>query len=182
VAPNGEVSSPWTAAGRILLWSVAIYFGLIVYSLMTLLVASVVMQAWAVLDEVVVFVAFATLFWVAVYLMFTPHGIVRYRLGVLRAMLESALVVRWNPLSTAGFIGLALGISWLTGLVWNLPDEGSWFSALAVLGHAFVSATLLAASYAFYQSRREWLVMLRTAYQEQVRRRTEGGGDSNPTS
>ncbi len=174
VAPQGQVAGPWGASARVLAWSVVLYGVLFFYSLAALVVASLVTQAWALLDEVVVFVAFAMLFWVAVYLMFTPHGIVRYRLGVLRAMLESALVVRWNPLGTVSFVGLALAISWLTGLVWNLPDAGSWFSALALVGHAFVSATLVAASYAFYQSRRDLLVMLRAAHEEQMRRRAEG--------
>jgi hypothetical protein len=45
-------------------------------------------------------------------------------------------------------------VSWLTDLVWQLPQAESWFSALAVLGHAFVSATVLVASYVFYVGRR----------------------------
>ena len=36
--------------------------------------------------------------------------------------------------------------------VWAMPAEDSWFCLLAVLGHAFVSATLIAASYTFYAS------------------------------
>lgn len=33
----------------------------------------------------------------------------------------------------------------------------------AVVGHAFVSTTLLAGSYAFYQGRHDWLMALREA-------------------
>jgi hypothetical protein len=44
--------------------------------------------------------------------------------------------------------------------VWSLPAEDSWYALLAVVGHAFVSATLLVGSYAFYQSRREWTLQI----------------------
>ena len=49
-------------------------------------------------------------------------------------------------------------LSWVTNLVWELPPGISWFGALAVLGHAFISAMLLVASYVFYVGRREALV------------------------
>jgi hypothetical protein len=112
------------------------------------------------LGLLVVFMALSMVFWVAVYLMFTPHGIVRYRLGVVRSVLESVQVVRWNLVGTATFLALAFGVTWLTGWVWSLPAEDSWYALLAVVGHAFVSATLLVGSYAFYQSRREWTLQV----------------------
>jgi hypothetical protein len=71
--------------------------------------------------------------------------------------------VRWNTLGALGFIGLAIGVSWLTNLIWDLPQAASWFSILGLLGHAFVSATVLVGSYAFYQARREWLTAVRSA-------------------
>jgi hypothetical protein len=54
-----------------------------------------------------------------------------------------------------------LAVDRLAGLVWLLPDPGDWFAGLAVLGHAFVSAVLVAASYAFYAGRREWWQIMR---------------------
>jgi hypothetical protein len=75
--------------------------------------------------------------------------------------MESALTVRWNLLSTVGFLGLVFGITWLTNQVWFLPEEASWFSLLALGGHAFVSAVLLASSYAYYQGRRDWVASQR---------------------
>ncbi|MGA9532977.1 MAG: hypothetical protein WBR18_09700, partial [Anaerolineales bacterium] len=84
-----------------------------------------------------------------------------YRFGVIRAMLESVFVVRWNFLSTVGFLSAAALISWLTNQIWTLPTSSSWFEILSMVGHAFVSGTLLTSSYAYYQGRREHLVKTR---------------------
>jgi hypothetical protein len=105
----------------------------------------------------VAFLGFTFIFWAVIYLAFTPHGIVMYRLGILRAMIESVTLVRWNLLPAVGYLGLAFVIAWLGNQVWVLPHEDSWYAILAIGGHAFVSATLLAGSYVFYQSRREWM-------------------------
>jgi hypothetical protein len=65
-----------------------------------------------------------------------------------------------------GFLGVAFGLSWITGLLWELPGETSWLTLLALLGHSIVSATLLIGSYAFYQGRWEWLSQIRAATAE----------------
>jgi hypothetical protein len=119
--------------------------------------------AWLILPMlalILLLMAFGTVFWLGIYLTFAPHGIVRHGLGIFRSILESINVVRWNFFSTLRFLMLAFAISWVGGLIWNLPEESSWFSLLAVLGHAFVSATLLLASYVFYQSRHDWMRVL----------------------
>ena len=78
-------------------------------------------------------------------------------------MMESATLVRWNMLPVMGYLGATFVISWLTGQAWSLPTEDSWYLVLAIVGHAFVSVTLLAGSYAFYQGRREWFYAVRHA-------------------
>jgi hypothetical protein len=66
--------------------------------------------------------------------------------------------VRFNFLAAMGFILFAFLIMWLTTMeIWSLPDEESWFTILAILGHAFVSAVLLVSSYVFFQGRHEWM-------------------------
>ncbi len=160
VAPRGEVVGLATGWGQVLVLALVTYlaaFGLLLATGFAATLAAWI-APWAGL--LVVFMALSLAFWVAVYLMFTPHGIVRYRLGVVRSVLESVQVVRWNLVGTATFLAIAFGVTWLTGWVWSLPEEDTWFALLAVVGHAFVSATLLAGSYAFYQGRREWIRQL----------------------
>lgn len=148
-----SLASTWARTAAL---SIAVYLLAFAASLVTLLVSGFVALAVPWLAMVLMFIGFSVLFWTAVYLMFSPHGIVRYGLGVWQAVRESVQLVRWNLLATSVFLMLGLLLSWATNWVWRLPGEDSWFSVLAVLGHAFVSATLLAASYVFYQGRRDW--------------------------
>ncbi len=133
------------------------YFALsfLMVSLLALLRLLLVLPA--LIGMTVFFIGFTFIFWLLVYLAFTPHGIARYGLSIPRAALESVLLVRWNLPDVVGFLGLSVLITWVTNQVWRMPYEQSWYNALAILGHALVSATLLAASYVFYQGRREWL-------------------------
>jgi hypothetical protein len=160
-APGEEQIDQWKASVKAILLAVVVFslaflilFG---FSLVAVL-ASLLLPLFGFM---VAFLGFSFILWAFIYLIFTPHGIILNRLGIVRAMMESTTLVRWNILPVVGYLGLAYGITYLTNLVWVLPDEGSWFSILAVVGHAFVSATLLAGSYAFYQDRRSWLFSLR---------------------
>jgi hypothetical protein len=160
-APGEEQIDQWKATVKAILLAVVVFslaflilFG---FSLVAVL-ASLLLPLFGFM---VAFLGFSFILWAFIYLIFTPHGIILNRLGIVRAMMESTTLVRWNILPVVGYLGLAYGITYLTNLVWVLPDEGSWFSILAVVGHAFVSATLLAGSYAFYQDRRSWLFSLR---------------------
>ncbi|MEW6568322.1 MAG: hypothetical protein AB1449_09195 [Chloroflexota bacterium] len=164
VAPRAEVPRTGRVWLRIVLLAIAAWIAAFVLLTATLVAVTFVTlllpnQTW--LGMLLAFAGFSLLFWVGVYLVFSPHGIVRYGLGVLRSVRESVQVVRWNLLGTTVFVGLAIGLTWLTNWVWSLPEESSWYSLLAVLGHAFVSAMLLVGSYAFYQGRREWTLRLR---------------------
>jgi hypothetical protein len=161
LAPQADVSAGVVAWIRFVILVAVFYFGLFLAMVVTAVVTSLATLILPLLGVGVLFVAFSLFFWVAVYVAFAPHGIIRYRFGVAQAIMESARVVRWNLPSAAGFVGVVIGLTWVAGLIWNLPADGSWFMLLAVLGHAFVSATILAASYAFYQGRRDWLMALR---------------------
>lgn len=160
-APNVELIEQWRAsykaillAGLVFSLAFLIFFG---FSLVAVL-ASLLLPLFGFM---IAFLGFSFILWAFIYLIFTPHGIILNRLGIVRAMVESTTLVRWNVLPVVGYLGLAYVITYLTNMVWVLPDEGSWFSILAVVGHAFVSATLLAGSYVFYQDRRSWLFALR---------------------
>ena len=151
-SPGGRDPSLWL---RVLAMAGLTYLGLGVIVIASLLAASVVTLVTPFLGSGVAFLGFTFLFWLAVYLIFTPHGLVRYRLGLLRAMRESAGIVRGSFFPTVGFLTTVVLVSWLTNLVWGLPPAESWFGALAALGHAFISAMVLVASYIFYVGRRE---------------------------
>jgi hypothetical protein len=161
IASEAELGSTWKAAIRMVGFGFVLFIGAIATATTVGLAFGVASLILPLFGVGVLYLGLILMFWLAVYLAFTPHGIVRYNLGVVRAMLESIVLVRWNLLSTVGFLLLGFGAYWLMGLIWALPAESSWLSVLAVIGHGFVSTTLVAGSYAYYQGRREWLEQAR---------------------
>jgi hypothetical protein len=160
-SPGTEIQASWKTWVRILLLAAAAYVTVVVYIFVSVLAASFAALLLSILGVIILFLSFSLLFWLVIYLIFTPHGIVRYEIGLLQAVMESVAIVRWNLMGTMTFVGLAFVVNWLTSQVWLLPSEISWFSLLALLGHAFVSCVLWVGSYVFYQERREWLVVQR---------------------
>jgi hypothetical protein len=163
LAPDKELANRWTASGKIILLALGLYAVLMFFGFGIAFIASLSAIVMPLFGLMVAFLGFTFGFWIFVYLFFTPHGIVRYNMGIFRAMVESATLVRWNLLPAIGFLIASFGISWLTSQVWLLPTEDTWYLLLAIVGHAFVSVTLLAGSYAFYQGRREWFYAVRNA-------------------
>ncbi len=129
--------------------------------------------------DALLYLGMPILFVGAVYLSFTSHGIILFGLGLRQAMRESLRIVRWNFFSSMGFLLSVFLIAWIGATqVWSLPDEGSWYLLLAIVGHAFVSTTLLSASYAYYQSRRAWMLGLA----EEITKRQQAAVKQNDDS
>jgi hypothetical protein len=173
-APIARWAPIW---GRLLLLTAAVYLGLIGWMIVTALVATLVGLLIPLLGAGVVFIGVSLLAWLGMYLVFTPHGIVRFRLGLGKAMSESIQIVRWNTLTVIGYVTLALIITWFGNLVWNLGADQSWYLVLGMIGHALVTAVLLAGSYVLYQNRRGWMITLRQAILE---RASSGQGRGAP--
>jgi len=146
-APKTEVTTGWIVWIRMVLLFLMVYIGGFLWILFMVLLASTVGLFVPLIGTILLLIVLSLLFWAAVYMAFTAHGIVLYGFRVVKAMLESVRVVRWNLLSTVGFLFLCFLITWLSMQVWVLPGDDSWYRLLALVGHAFVSATLIAASY-----------------------------------
>jgi hypothetical protein len=164
LGPREELAPMMQAWGRFLLLSAAMYGGLFLAVSGVAVVVSLASLILPLLGAGVMFLAFSLVFWLGIYLAFTPHGIIRYRLGVWQAMRTSMQLVRWNMPTSVAFLALILLVTYAAGWVWAMPAEDSWFAVLAILGHALVSSMLLAGSYAFFQGRHAWMLHLRRAY------------------
>lgn len=153
--PRSPVARPAGLWFNVVGMALVCYIGVGIIVLTSLVLASLVTLITPFLGTGVAFLGFSLLFWMAVYLIFTPHGLVGYRLGLLASMRESVRIVRRDFFPVVGLLSALVLLSMGGDLVWELPPADSWFSVLAVLGHAFVSAILLMASYVFYVGRRE---------------------------
>ena len=157
-APESDLGNGWKTWLRMLGFVAAAFVFVTLYVFISLMVITLGTGVHPLLGMLVLFLSVSLIFWLVIYLIFTPHGIVRYKLGMIRAMVESAAVVRLSLMGTMGFLALAFIINWITLQVWILPPEESWFALLSILGHAFVSSMLWVASYIYYQGRRDYIL------------------------
>ncbi len=100
-----------------------------------------------------VFVIWMLITWLAVYLFFTPHGIFVNGRSLLQAMLESFHLIRLHLLPSITLLLVILTIGRTVDWLLLMADDGSWLTGLSLIGHAFVSTALLAASFIFYRDR-----------------------------
>ncbi len=149
VDPEAELGYLWRDWMKLVLLAAGGYLLTVVVLTIGMLVAAI---------DGLAYIALPVLFVVGVYVAFTPHGIIRYRLGIWNAVKQSIRVVRFNFFGSSGYLLIAFLIMWVsTSYVWSLAQEDSWIFALAIMGHAFIATMLIAGSYVFFQGRKDWL-------------------------
>jgi len=101
------------------------------------------------------------LLWLFIPLVFSPHGIFAAHQIVLRSMLISARMVRLLFPGVGLFLLSALILTQGMGYLWRIPPETSWLMLAGILGNAFISTGLLAASFVYYRGAVRWVEELR---------------------
>lgn len=97
------------------------------------------------------------LLWIFVPLVFSPHGIFTRRLSAFKAISLSTKFVRISSMATTLFLTLAVALSYGLDLLWSTPAPDSWLYFLGILGHAFVSSGILAASFVYFRDGTIWM-------------------------
>ena len=97
------------------------------------------------------------LVWVLMPLFFSPHGIFTNQLKATRSIIVSVRLVR-NLMSATGlFLILVILISYGMDLLWSTPAADSWMMLVGIIGHAFISSGLLAATFIYYRDGLGWM-------------------------
>lgn len=159
-APARLVPLAIRAWGRVLAYllllaGVALLFGLPVgfLTLSAVLVAPM-------LGSLVVTAVIMAMTWAAIYLFFAPEAIFLSRVGPLQAIRNSVAVVRFRFWGAFGIIVLITVILLGMGRVWDLALErfpSPWGIGIGIVGNAYISTGLVAASFHFYRERIEYL-------------------------
>ncbi|HLF02027.1 MAG TPA: hypothetical protein VI547_08620 [Anaerolineales bacterium] len=98
----------------------------------------------------------ALLLWILLFLAFSVHGMVLKNRGVFGAMWDSMRLVRWNLTPAMALFLLIYLINAGLSYLWSLAASDSWLTLAGIGGHAFVSTSLIAATFAFYKDRYRW--------------------------
>jgi hypothetical protein len=105
------------------------------------------------LGTMVVLVAPFIIFWIAIYLSFTPPGITLNNRSLIQAVKESVQLVQKNLpvvlLMILAILLLGAIIDWLL----IAAENGTWFTMFNILIHAFVHTGFVTAFFILYQDR-----------------------------
>ncbi len=110
----------------------------------------------ALAQGVLLFLGFLSM-WLLVPLFFSPHGIFVSKQNALISIMNSLRMARFTLPTSSMFVlsVFLLGIG--LNLLWSVPPEDSWMMLVGILGHAFVTTALLAASFIYYHDMTAWL-------------------------
>jgi hypothetical protein len=95
--------------------------------------------------------------WLLIPLFFSPHGIFTSRRPMWDSILQGIRLSRITFSTTGLLILSVVVISAGLDILWNMPKEDSWFLLVGIVGHAFVTAGLLAATFVYYRDADLWL-------------------------
>jgi len=116
------------------------------------------------------FVAGLAIIWILMPLVLSPHGIFTFRQNAFDSIRTSALVANGNRAGIGMFVLSLLVLEQGLRILWSSPDSASWLFLVGILGHAFISTALIAASFSYYRDGFRW-------WQELVHR---SGSDAPP--
>lgn len=150
---------PW-ACSQVLLLAVA----WLVFILMTVIPFSCVFSVLLIdglgIGQVALIAAIlfgGLLIWLLIPLVFSPHGIFVHRYMMWISVRESVRLTRLTLPSTTLLLLAVLVLSEGLDVLWNVPAEASWFTLVGITGHAFVTTSLLAASFVYYRDAGRWV-------------------------
>ncbi len=123
--------------------------------------ALLIMWAITLLDGVLRTVVFMLLAvpasWLLMSIFFSFHGVFVNGQNAFTATLSSMRLLRYGLPPLGWFTMLAIITSQGMDMLWHVPPEDSWMMGVGILGHAFVSTGLLAASLVYYRDLTIWI-------------------------
>lgn len=95
--------------------------------------------------------------WLIVPAFFTPHGIYMRRQNAFSSIYNSLRMARFTLPTSSLFVLSVLLIAYGLNFLWDIPSPDSWMALVGIIGHAFITTSLLAASFIYYRDMQAWL-------------------------
>ena len=95
--------------------------------------------------------------WLIVPMFFTPHGIFIRQQNAFASIYTSLRMARFTLPTSSLFVLSILLIAYGLNFLWNIPSSDSWMALVGIAGHAFITTSLLAASFIYYRDMQTWL-------------------------
>ena len=97
--------------------------------------------------------ALLVIIWLAMFLSYTPQGMVLNPHGFWRTLTESVRLFRENLPASLGLIFFVSLAKRLLSFILLTADTGSWITAINLIAHAYISTALIMALFIFYRDR-----------------------------
>ncbi len=107
--------------------------------------------------QIGIFILMLIAIWIILPVFFSPHGIFTYKQNAFASILQSLRMVRFTLPTSGLFLMSSFLISEGLGYLWRIPPSESWLTMVGILGHAFISTSLVAASFIYYRDINLWL-------------------------
>lgn len=95
--------------------------------------------------------------WLVVPIFFMPHGIYLKDQNAFASIFASFRMARFTLPTSSLFVISVLVIAYGLNFLWNIPSSNSWMAFVGIAGHAFITTSLLAASFIYYRDMHTWL-------------------------
>jgi len=122
-----------------------------------LIVLALVIAASPLLAQGMILILGLLSMWLIVPVFFTPHGIFMRQQNVFSSIYTSLRMARFTLPTSSLFVLSVLLIAFGLNFLWNIPSSDSWMTLIGIVGHAFITTSLLAASFIYYRDMQAWL-------------------------
>jgi hypothetical protein len=110
-----------------------------------------------VLQTVLTFLLVIPVSWLVLWGFFSFHGIFASAQNAFVSVRNGFRLLRYGLPPLGWFVMLFILISQGMDMLWRIPPADSWMMGVGILGHAFVSTSLLAASFIYYRDLNAWI-------------------------
>lgn len=108
------------------------------------------------LGQFVIFLFIGILLWMIFPILLTPQIIIMQKKNAFSALKNSMSITRMTLPTTGMLFAIIFLISEGLDILWRIPEESSWLTLLGILGHAFVTTSLLASTFFYYRDAERW--------------------------
>ena len=98
--------------------------------------------------------------WLVVPIFFTSLGIFMHQENFLFSVRTSFRVSRLTMPASSLFVLTVLLVGFGLNLLWAIPASDSWLTLVGIFGHAFITTSLLAASFVYYRDMNIWVQLM----------------------
>ncbi len=139
--------------GTFFLVGVLFFLFLLILYLPLSLVTFLVSLLSPILGLLVILAGAVLVMWVILAAFFLPQSVALYGRSPKQAIWDSVILIRRHGATVMGLILAFIILNSLLDQVLLLTFDGSWMTAVSILAHAFVSTSLLTATFIFYRDR-----------------------------